>query len=263
MKFTCSNLNCGRLFEFEKDMPLFRMLILLFFCFATFLAKAEYNGYHIEFDLHLKSGDTIHGYQYLTGYISPPDDMSLSEYVESRKDLLLNNAFADGLGDYAYHQNRIKYTWGNSPGNKHFIFTLVDKQAIDTMDVQAVNVLEIIPYSYITGVVSTHQMADTVWMNHEHVEHRSFGGYLCAYDVFFHEWNADIEKAVSQAQEQINSAEEEIARLEEELEYIDGAEYYEREAKIEELTDSLDQIASDVLAPFFAYKVVIIAECTC
>jgi hypothetical protein len=244
-------------------MPLFRALIFLFFCVVTTFAKAEYDGYHIEFDLYLKSGDTIHGYQYLTGYISPPDDMSLAEYVESRKDLLLNNHFEDGLGDYAYHQNRIKYTWGNNPGDKHFIFTLVDKWSIDTADVKEVVVSEIIPYSYISGVVSSHQMADTVWMNDEHVEYRSFGGYLCAYDVFFHEWNEDIEKAVRHAEEQINSVEEEIARLEEELEYVDGAEYYETELKIEELADSLDQIASDVLAPFFDYKVVVIAECTC
>jgi hypothetical protein len=237
---------------------------LVFFCLSlvTFVAKSEYNGYHIEFDLHLKSGETIHGYQYLTGYIPTPEDMTLAEYVESRKDLLLNNAFIDGLGDYAYHQNRIKYTWGNSPGNKHFIFTLVDKHTMDTADVKTIDVLEIIPYSYITGVVSSHQMADTVWMKEEYVEHRSFGGYLCAYDVFFHEWNADLEEAVSQAQEQIESVEKEIA-LEEDLEYTDGAEYHETETKIEELIDSLDQIASDVLEPFFDYKVVIIAECTC
>jgi hypothetical protein len=238
---------------------------LVFFCLfpGSFVAKAEYNGYHIEFDLHLKSGETIHGYQYLAGYIPTPDDMSLAEYVESRKDLLLNNHFEDGLGDYAYHQNRIKYTWGNRLGNKHFIFTLVDKHTIDTSDVKTIDVLEIIPYSYITGVVSSHQMADTVWMKEEHVEYRSFGGYLCAYNVFFHEWNADLEEAVSQAQEQIESVEKEIALLEEDLEYTDGAEYDKIKAKIEELTDSLDQIASDILAPFFDYKVVIIAECTC
>ncbi len=244
-------------------MTFVRIVTLCLFFLGSLFAKAEYNGYHIEFDLTLSSGEKVHGYQYLTGYIPTPDDMSLAAYVESRKDLLLNNPFADELGDYAYYQNRIKYTWGDGEEAEHFIFTLVDKQSIDTASVKSIAVLGIIPYSYISGVVSSHQMADTVWMKEKQVEYRTFGGYLCSYQLFFHEWNADLEKAVADAETQLEKVKQEIAQLEEDLKSVDGTENYEIEAKIEELTESLDQIASDALAPFFDYKVVIIDECTC
>ncbi|MCZ4408217.1 hypothetical protein O3Q51_05325 [Cryomorphaceae bacterium 1068] len=244
-------------------MAYLKTVALFLFFFGSLFAKAEYNGYHIEFDLTLSSGETVHGYQYLTGYISTSDDMSLEEYIEGRKDLLLNNHFQDGLGDYAFFQNRIKYEWGGTPGNRHFIFTLIDKQSIDTAAVRSIAVSEIIPYSYITGVVSTHQMADTVWMKADHLEYRTFGGYLCSYQLFFHEWNTDLEKAIADAETQLKKVEDEIAQLEEDLKYVDGTEYHEIEAQIEELTESLDQIASDALVPFFDYKVVIIGECTC
>ena len=240
-----------------------RIFISLFFCLSMLIAKAEYDGYHVEFDLHLKSGETIHGYQYLAGFISDSDNISRKETIESRKDFLLGNQFNDGLGDYSFYQKRIKYTWEYEEAEESFIFALIEKQSIDTAAVASILVIEIIPYSYLMGVASSHDWSDRQWMAEKPKKVHQFGGYFCDYQVFFHEWNEGIASLVTEINSEMARAETIISKLKEDLPYADGNEYDEIEEEIDRLTESLDEKIDDLLAPIYNYKVVVISMCTC
>ncbi|MGB6035619.1 MAG: hypothetical protein WBG42_05080 [Cryomorphaceae bacterium] len=235
-------------------------LILLF---SPLFAMAEYGGHHVEFNLFLRSGEVIHAYQYIPTYFNKPDSISYKEYFEEYREILLNDKFYDDFSLASYYQKRIKYTWEYEEGEENFIFTLIEKQSIDTAAVASISVIEIIPYSYLMGVASSHDWSDREWMAEKPKKVHQFGGYFCDYQVFFHEWNEDIASLVTEINSEMARAETIISKLKEDLRYVDGNEYDEIEEEIDRWTESLDEKIDELLAPIYDYKVVVINTCTC
>jgi hypothetical protein len=94
-------------------------------------------------------------------------------------------------------------------------------------------------------------------------EKRLIDGYLCSYEIYFHEWNSAIESALASMDETYASYISQIENLQEEQKYLDGTPYENLEKEIDDLTEALDEKVPELLKPILDYKVVIISSCSC
>lgn len=78
-------------------------------------------------------------------------------------------------------------------------------------------------------------LPDTTWMKTKVVKTVTTGGYLCGYELYFHEYNSELEKLLKELKERAKKA----------------------EAKED------DSIMDPILKKIMRFKVIVIASCTC
>lgn len=237
-------------------------IFLAFFIFPCSLL-AEYNGHQLEFKIIMHSGKELMGYQYLPQVFKEDENQSYEEFLEEHVEVVLRNDFSDGLGEHAYFNKRIVYSYLGYGSDSNEIMVLVDKRSILIDSVQSLEILSMISQTYMIGVSSLHDWSDRHWMKSPPHEKITTGGYLCDHQVFVHEDHsrtANIKQALDSL---MLDFEKQIKEQEEIMRFSDGEDYYNAQEKISELEYALDEKVYMILEKFEGMKVVIVSGCTC
>lgn len=240
-----------------KILKLFLLLIL------PLSSLAEYNGYHIEFNITMKSGDKIHGYSYLTFVYREDQTVNYQDFLEENFELILTNQFTDGLGDYKYFQDRILYTYANYDSEVQGIYEVINPKSIDISKIESFEIIEMIDQSYAIRISTEHTLADSAWMNQEPIEQYSFGGKFCSHDIYIHEKISTTDNLIKKLETVSREIRFELLELEEDIKHANGEEYYKIQEQIETIEEGSDDRILDVLSNFDKDKLVIITICTC
>jgi hypothetical protein len=241
-------------------------LLLLTFLLTIFPqpTPVEYNGHHVEFVMELKDGSSIHGYIYKPVGYTKDASVSYSEFLEKNYDVLLQNDFIDGLGDYAYFKNRFRYEykdWGSEDITA--IYNVTEKTSIDINSIKSFKIIDIIDQSYAVGVSMYNTEANTTWMKSDVVERFSTGDNLCSHDIFIHVHNPQTKKVLSALKKLDQEYLDHIKFLELELRSYDGAERQKIEEDLEKYEDAQGDKVDKLLRGFDNQKVVIVTFCSC
>ncbi len=222
-----------------------RFILALLFTLNLISAKAEYNGYHIQFKVETKQGDTQIGYVYVASAYFNTDSINNTNYLikaldQSGKEWLKRDSLV-------YFKERIKYEYrnvGDSLGPKNPIYTLDNRQIISAENIQSISVLDLIDYTYIISISSQLSIADTSWINTPPVQSFMAGGYLCYHQIFVHAPSKKVEAAIKAIKAIENATDPE------EIDYHDG--------------DDLDEKIWEIISTICREdKIVVISECTC
>ncbi len=226
-------------------------IAVLLFCSK---ASAEYNGYHVSFDIETNSGKEIEAYTYITVYGIDMDSADNTSY--------LIRALGGGLRNYGnpdqlkYAKQRIKYefvpSW-SSDGEKSFIFSLSHIDSIRISDIKSIKVNDVIDYTYAVGLWNHLDSKDLKWIQKPPVKSYAFSGYLCSYQIFAHKLsdkNKRIFEKLQETQEKINT-------------YFEKQDNYEIEDGEEIDEDLFDKLIGDLMIELDLEKVIVIEECTC
>ena len=88
---------------------------------------------------------------------------------------------------------------------------------------------------FISVIRNNITLQDTTWMKTKVVKTVASGGFLCGYELYFHEYNGELEKLLKELKERA------------------------KKAKVKED----DTIMDAVLKKIMRFKVIVIASCTC
>lgn len=237
-----------------------KLIICILFLLLTVHVKAEYNGWFIKFKITTKSQKELVGNVYIAQAYFEKDSINNSNYLIERFNTL-DNQSEDSL---VYYKNLLSYKY-NQDGdtNTYTQYGLLNQEMIAINEIKSIEVINMIDFWYLSGIGSSHTIADTIWMKKAPVESFSFGGYLCGWDIFVHEATKKTDRILLQLKELTENHTLKIDSLEKNLKYLNGNDYYQTEEKIESLNDSIDEKASEILKLFDGEKVVILNFCSC
>ena len=235
-------------------------LILIGILLQTHSLKAEYNGWYIKFKIITQNQEELIGNIYIAQAYFEKDSINNSNYVIERFNTL-DHQSEDTL---VYYKNLLKYNFQPEEDTSTYTeYGLINQQKIHVKDIKSIEVLNMIYFWYLSGIASTHTIADTIWMKSKPIKVFRTGGTLCDWQIFVHETSENTEKTIIKLEELQRSFSTKIEALEADLEYLDGEEYYETEEKIEKLEREIDKQFQELLTPFKGEKVVIISFCSC
>ena len=164
-----------------------KILILSTIFFLSTTVRAEYNGYHIRFELETTKGETKFGFVYVASAYLKMDSLKNTNY--------LKKALDQSWGEWnkrdslVYFKERIEYKFryvGDSLGEENSIYSLANKQAISANEIKSITITEMIEETYLVGVSSPLSISDTIWTNREPLSSYSFSGYLCYHQIYVH-----------------------------------------------------------------------------
>lgn len=221
------------------------ILILLWSIVFSPLLKAEYNGYHLQFEIETVKGNKIIGYSYVYSSFFNSDSINDTNYLVKVLDLSNDGVDGDSLH---YFMDRIKYKYrqvGDSQGEKIPIYTLDNKQVIPDKEIRSIDILESINQTYMIGISSPLSISDTTWTNKEPLKSYSFGAYLCYHQIFIHKNSKEIENIITR----LSAKQKKTGKYE-----ID-----------QETGDKLDAEFSRIIEELILLdeKIVVITECSC
>lgn len=231
---------------------------LILFC-LSYSAFAEYNGWFLKIEITTANNEVIIGHIYRASAYFEEDSLSDEHYTTKA----LTRSFTEDE-HFVYFKTLYKYEYVPLGGlEPTHIYALLNEQGIATTEIKNISVLDRIDFSYLENIASGHKLSDTLWMKEPPVVKAIADGYLCSWQVFVHEQSANTQKVLAELAVYQTKNAQQFKKLEEELEYANGEHYREIETKIDELQESLDEMASDILAQLDGEKVVIISFCSC
>lgn len=236
-----------------------------FFLLSGFLlfnssVKAEYNGWYIKFKIITQNQEELIGNIYIAQAYFEKDSIKNSNYLIERFNTL-DNRSEDSL---VFYKNLLSYKYKQQEDtNTYTEYGLINQSMIAIQQIKSIEVLNMIDFWYLSGIASTHTIADTIWMKSKPIKVFRTGGTLCDWQIFVHETSENTEKTIIKIEELQRSFSTKIEALEADLEYLDGEEYYQTKEKIENLEEKIDSQFQELLSPFKGKKVVIISFCSC
>ncbi len=236
-----------------------KKLLFIFLLFNGHNALAEYNGWYLKLEITTTSNEEIIGYVYRASAYLKEDSLNNESYVTRTLTQPLNPS------EYmVYHEMLYRYEYTPVGAQEPYHnYALLGERSITTTEIRSIKILNRIDFSYLENVANVYLPSDTLWMNTLPVAKTMADGYLCSWQVFVHEETANTKKVLAELKAYSIKNEQQFKQLDEELENANGEYYREIEAKIEDLQDRLDGIASKILAKFEGEKVVIISFCSC
>lgn len=221
-----------------------KIITILTIFFISTTVRAEYNGYHIKFEIKTAKGKTKVGFAYLTSDYLNTDSLKNTTYL--KKALDQSSKQWEKRDSLVYFKERIKYEYrpaSNNLNEKTTIYSLDNKQAILHKEIHSINIIEIIDYTYLKRISSPLSISDTTWTNKEPLSSYSFGGYLCYHQIYMHKNSKKVDKIIKQLQAKQNELKDT------EINSNNGHE--------------IDKAFREIIKDLYGEKVVIITECSC
>jgi hypothetical protein len=245
----------------NKTMVHQRLIMVLVFLLLSFLARAEYNGWYITFEITTTANQKITGHTYKAMAYFNQDSIQRSSYLIKH----LNHA---GLNSeeqrFSYARHLLKYSY-SYPGDTavYSAYTLVDEDSIPISAIKDISINKMIDFGYLLNISSAHTIGDTIWMKEPVLESAFIGGYLCEFTVYVHQQSQGVEEVLKEIEIFNTKNEKQFNDWENELEYLNGKEREDLEHKMEHYQESLDEKATEILEKLVGEEVVIISFCSC
>ncbi|HEX6432217.1 MAG TPA: hypothetical protein VF008_31210 [Niastella sp.] len=195
-------------------------------------AKAEYEWWLLKFTIEQTDGKKVTGYAYAFPTAFNKDSINNTRYLINAMDHL------DHKNDSAILlcKNRIRYDYKQQGGTDlEYIYTLATIVTIKTKNIRKITILEMLDSDYLSVIRNDITLQDTAWMRTKVVKTVVTGGYLCGYELYFHEYNSELEKLLKELKEKAKKAE----------------------------ANEEDMIMEPVLKKIMRFKVIVIASCSC
>lgn len=195
-------------------------------------AKAEYEMWLLKFTIEQTDGKKVTGYAY--AYHAAIDRDS----IKNTRHLINALLYLDNKKDSAilFSKDRIKYAYkSHEATDMAYLYTLTNNVSIKTKNIRKITVLEMLNSGYSTVIMNNITLPDTAWMKTKVVKSAATGGYLCGYELYFHEYNSELDKLLKELKARAKKA----------------------EAKED------DSIMEPILKKIMRFKVIVIASCTC
>lgn len=232
------------------------LALLVVFVFSATL-KAEYGGITLKYEVSLCNGTDVTAYARYPSYFINGDSLGSKHFIIKR----LMNTGHDSVqlfGDLIYYDFEL---WQNLQ-TQH---SLLNPFYIKLADIESIQVLSQIKFSYMLSIGTNHKLADTLWMKKPVVDTLSGVGYLCLWNIYVHERNEDVDRILTE----FVKAQETVKRLRREVNAAyntgDPMEYDTPNQALKDYLDTndLDKELGKILSKLDDYKVVIIQECSC
>jgi len=209
-----------------------KIIYTLIFLASMLSAKAEYEMWLLKFTIEQTDGKKITGYAFALPDAINKDSIKNTRYLIDAMDQL------DSNNDSAimFSKNRIRYNY-KQPGNNELAhrYTLANDATIKVKNIRKITMLEVLDYDFLSVIKNDITLADTAWMKTKIVKTVSTGGHLCGYELFFHEYNSELEKLLKELKERAKKA----------------------EAKED------DSLMDAVFKKIMRFKVIVISSCAC
>jgi hypothetical protein len=195
-------------------------------------AKAEYDVWLLKFTIEQTDGKKVTGYAYAIPTAFNKDSIKNTRYLINALDHLdYNNDNA-----ILFSKNRIRYDYKPHEGTKMaYMYALANEATVKTNSIRKITILEMLDSDFISVIRNNITLPDTAWMKTKVVKTAASGGYLCGYELYFHEYNSELEKLLKELRERAKKA-----------------------AAKED-----DTIMEPILKKIMRFKVIVIASCTC
>lgn len=154
----------------------------------AFGLKAEYDGYHIHFEIETFTGDRIDGYFDASPLYFQKDSLQNTVYLIR---LFQSNKIKGDSANFGFYQDKISYTptdlltlRQNAP-----IKGFLNDTTIAFSTIKNAKVLDMEWFSYCSGtsLFGSYNYQDTLWMQSELKKSILIEGYLTAYEVHIFE----------------------------------------------------------------------------
>jgi hypothetical protein len=199
---------------------------------SMFSAKAEYDVWLLKFTIEQTDGKKVTGFAYAIPSAFNKDSIKNTRYLINALDHLDYN----NDNSILFSKNRIRYDYKPHEGKKMaYMYTLVNESNVKTNSIRKITILEMLDSDYISVIRNNITLPDTAWMKTKVVKTVASGGHLCGYELYFHEYNSELEKLLKELKERAKKA----------------------EAKED------DTIMEPILKKIMRFKVIVIASCTC
>lgn len=199
-------------------------------------AKAEYDGWFLQLSIDKTDGKKTTAHVYVTSAGAAYEDS-----LQSTAFLLQLLDGFDGKIDSIIQvfKDRIRYVCRPYGGEEdQVIYDLVNEIKIKASSIRKITIREKIYWSYTTSIANKLTMQDTVWLKTKPVRYESTGALLCGYELYFHEYNKELEKLLKQLKIQA-----------------------EKSTATESEDD--DILLEPIIKKIMRYKVIVIVTCTC
>ena len=199
---------------------------------SMFSAKAEFEVWLLKFTIEQTDGKKVTGYAFASPSDFDKDSIRNTRYLIHALDNL------DYQNDSAiqFSKNRIRYDYKQQGGtDMAYRYTLATDVTIKTKNIRTITILEMLDSDIISVIKNDITLPDTAWMKTKVVKTVVSGGNLCGYELYFHEYNSELEKLLKELKERAKKA----------------------EAKED------DEIMEPILKKIMRFKVIVIASCSC
>lgn len=223
-------------------------------------AKAEYNGYFLELEITTTEATFI-GHVYVAAVYIDTDSFANTAYLKKAIDRLDRGYNNDTL---EFYRHRLTYGYHWREGQpQDTIYTLVDADSLPLSAITQLKVVDQIDFGYLLSVSTPHTLADTSWMRQQPEEELVFDGYLCSWDIAVFDTSPELETLLAKINLTDTLVKHQQALLEEVMDYSDGHYYYAAQELQRDHEESLDNTFWALIKELFAYKVVVVAFCSC
>lgn len=219
-----------------------RGFLLLVMLLSTTILKAEYNGYHYQFEIETVSGKKLIGYSYVADGYMEDDSIQSSNYLK----MAIGFKSVSLADSFFYHTDRYTYMYRNpndSANTEYPVYCLINPTGLPMSKIRSIRVIDRIRFSYLIGVFNEVTSKDLVWMRKPVLERYYFSAYLCDFALQLHKKSTKA-KSIIQSIEKLTRPLKDEEFPEETLEEI--------QKKVEEL---LKQLHNE--------EVMIVTFCTC
>ncbi len=215
-----------------KSTPMKKIIYTIVLLAFMLSAKAEYEMWLLKFTIEQTDGKKVTGYAY--AYHSAFNKDS----IKNTRHLINALLYLDDKHDSAiqFSKSRIRYDYKPHGGtNMAYMYKLLNDVTIKTKNIRRITVQEMLESGYSSVIMNNITLPDIAWMKTKVVKTVATGGYLCGYELYFHEYNSELEKLLKELKERAKKA-----------------------AAKED-----DTIMEPVLKKIMQFKVIVIASCTC
>lgn len=237
-------------------------LLVLFLCSCFFWtnATAEYNGYFLELEI-TTSETTFTGHVYVAAVYIQTDSFANTAYLKQALDRLDRGYDNDTL-DFYRHRLPYGYHWLEGQP-QHTIYTLTEADSLPMSAITKLQVVDQIDFGYLLSVSTPLTLADTAWIYEQPKEELMVGGYLCSWDIAVYEHSPELEILLAQLDLTDTLLKQQFTLLDDLMQYSDGPYYWAAEQLQRDYEESMDDTLWALIEKLFAYKVVVVAFCSC
>ncbi len=238
-----------------------RFLVTLIACWGLInIAKAEYNGYFLELEITTAEA-TFTGHVYVAAVYVDQDSFANTDYLKQALDRLDRGYNNDSL---EFYRHRLTYGYHWLEGHpQDTIYTLVEADSLPLSAIIELKVVDQIDFGYLLSVSTSHSLSDTSWMFQEPEAELMVGGYFCSWDIMIHEYTPELETIIAQIDITDTLMKHQQHLLEELMHYSDGHYYHAAKQLQRDHEESMDDTFWALIRQLFAYKVVVVAFCSC
>jgi hypothetical protein len=196
-------------------------------------AKADNLSWLLKLTIEQKDGTKTVGYiSFVEGGISK-DSVKSTRYLIKMLDRLDYHQQDNAISLFT---NKLEYKYKSlCDQSSTYCYSFINEVSIQTKLIKKITVQDISDHDNYTEIRNKLTSSDTAWMKTRPVKTATAEGSVCLYELYFHEYNNELEKLVAQLKAQSKKA--------------------------KEVGDDIKMEA--ILKKIMRFKVIVILDCTC